>query len=257
MTTADAQIPFDPTDPHGYHAQDTHGHVIVPLRALVGVLLALLFLTALTVFASRVEVWIAQAFHVEIPQSINVLIAMAIAVVKGSLVAMIFMQLVFDTRFNALILFVCLMTMSIFLGLTALDLLTRDSIDPIKSGEIIAGGDGAVASRHERVYDEATGTWVKKKVALAGTPVYLHAETRKRPPNPAVHHTEPVILLSDANRSIPMTGLLLFKPEEPHEGAHATSEHTSPEHAQGESAPQHDAPDHEESASPPEGDGGH
>ncbi len=219
-----AKPAFDPLDPHGFHTGDTHGHVIVSLRTLLGVLVALLVLTVLTVFASRFEVFIAEAFQVEVPQSVNVLIAMSIAVIKGLLVVLFFMQLRYDSPLNAMIFAFCLLTMGIFLSFTALDLFTREAVDRIKEGEIVAGGLGNF-TREEMVFDEIHGHWVKQKITVSNTPVYLHAKTRTRPDDGAhgAHHEDEHVLASDANTSIPMKGLLLFAPQ-----SHGPGDHSEP-----------------------------
>ena len=47
---------YNPADPHGFHeGEGHHGHVIVPWQILIGVLMALFFFTALTVFQSPPE----------------------------------------------------------------------------------------------------------------------------------------------------------------------------------------------------------
>ena len=50
---------YDPSDPHGFHEEGHHGHVIVPWQILLGVLLALLAFTVLTVFQAQFEKYAA------------------------------------------------------------------------------------------------------------------------------------------------------------------------------------------------------
>jgi cytochrome c oxidase subunit 4 len=128
-------------DPHHVHDEEHgHGHVIVSTFTLLNVLAVLLVLTILTVFASRSEVWIAETFDVLIPQWVNVSIAMSIAVVKGSLVCLFFMQLKYDKRLNAAIFLFCLFAAALFLGLTSLDLGQRDTVYEWRAGEVSPGG---------------------------------------------------------------------------------------------------------------------
>ncbi len=223
---------FDPTDPHGFHANDTHGHVILSPFTLISVLVALMIFTILTVFASRFEVWAAEAFNMEIPQWVNVAIAMSIAVVKGVLVLMFFMQLKYDTPLNTIIFATCLLAFAAFLGFTALDLFTRDSIDREREGEIQAGGMLTEHTRYEEVFNEKTGEWERTKVRLGGgTSIFDRAKNRPRSPDEqrvSGHHEE-AAEFSSANRTVRMTGLHLFAPKDEHGESHAGESHDSGE----------------------------
>ncbi len=141
----DTHIPnpaFDPLDPHGATHAD-HGHHIASAGLLMGTLLALLFFTVLTVFLSRGEVWFQDTFSVVLPQWVNVLIAMSIAVVKASLVVAFFMGLRYDKPLNLFVLLFCLAATVQFLLPTTLDLYSRDWVTNEHKGEIILGGTGA------------------------------------------------------------------------------------------------------------------
>ncbi len=85
------------------------GHV-VPLRVLLGVFLALLMLTALTVAAAQIDLggW-------------NLPVALAIATLKATLVALFFMHLWYDSPFNGFVFLVGLALVALFLALTVLD----------------------------------------------------------------------------------------------------------------------------------------
>ncbi|MCC6659611.1 MAG: cytochrome C oxidase subunit IV family protein [Phycisphaerales bacterium] len=133
----------DPADPHG-DLEGHHGHVIIPVSTLLGVLVVLLFFTVLTVAASRAEVWIASTFNVNIPQSVNVGIAVSIAVIKSILVASFFMQLKYDSAVNTLVFLFCLFAFALFLFITMTDLGARSVVYPYKAGEVIRGGTGNV-----------------------------------------------------------------------------------------------------------------
>ncbi|MHC4399431.1 MAG: cytochrome C oxidase subunit IV family protein [Planctomycetota bacterium] len=82
----------------------------VPLTVLLGVFLALIALTALTVAATWVDLG-----------SFNLLAAMGIAMVKAVLVALFFMHLAYDRPFNAFIFCVGLFFLALFVSLTLLD----------------------------------------------------------------------------------------------------------------------------------------
>lgn len=130
-------------DPHGFHAGHG-GHHISSILCVASVLVALLAFTLLTVFASRAEMWISVTFDVVVPQWINVVVALGIAVIKSTLVALYFMHLRHDNPLNAVIFCSCLFVFTIFVGLVMIDLGKRDTIYSWKSGEIIKGGLGGV-----------------------------------------------------------------------------------------------------------------
>jgi cytochrome c oxidase subunit 4 len=118
-----------------------HGHVIVSLFTLRFVLAALLFCTLATSGSAWAEQFIADTFHVEIPQWVNAAVALSIAVVKTVLVVTFFMQLKYDNPMNTIIFVFTLLTVFSFLGFTSLDLGNRDSIDRFKNQYAQDGGD--------------------------------------------------------------------------------------------------------------------
>lgn len=91
------------------HAEHEMVHVM-PFRVLVTVFVALLVLTVATVAVTWVDLG-----------QFNLWLAMAIATVKASLVALYFMHLRYDNPFNGLILIVGLGFLALFLGLVLLD----------------------------------------------------------------------------------------------------------------------------------------
>jgi len=97
------------------------GHHISSAKFLWGVGIALLILTFLTVAVT----WI------QIPGPWNVIVAVAIAVVKATIVALFFMNLWWDTKFNLLLLAMSIIFFLILVGITLLDTLYRT--DPIPS----------------------------------------------------------------------------------------------------------------------------
>ena len=126
-------------DPHG---NVLHEHVILSSTMLLAVLLTLLFFTILTVAASRAEIAIADGLDIAIPQWVNVSVAMTIAVIKATLVALFFMQLKYDNKLNAVVAATCIAGLGLFLGFTMLDLGTRGAINPEEQNEIQLGGVG-------------------------------------------------------------------------------------------------------------------
>jgi cytochrome c oxidase subunit 4 len=108
-------------DDHGGHGADHHPHV-VPLSAYFGVWLALLLLTAITVGVSYVNFgpW-------------NLVVALVVATIKASLVALIFMHLLWGERFNAVVLVSSVVFLGIFIMFTRFDVFGRGLSDPIKA----------------------------------------------------------------------------------------------------------------------------
>lgn len=84
---------------------------VLPLRLLVGVLLALLALTVVTVAAVKVDLgpW-------------NLWVAMGIATVKAVLVLLFFMHLAYDRPINAVVFISALLFVLLFVGITLIDL---------------------------------------------------------------------------------------------------------------------------------------
>ncbi|MFK7988669.1 MAG: cytochrome C oxidase subunit IV family protein [Sandaracinaceae bacterium] len=133
------------------HADDGGVHVHVhPTKFYVGILGALLLLTVITVAASWVDIdgFLALGRPVEGVGAWNLTLAIAIATVKGTLVATFFMHLKDDKRFNALIFLGGLLFIGIFFAYTMNDTTTRGQtgdafngvqIDP-ETGERAPGG---------------------------------------------------------------------------------------------------------------------
>jgi cytochrome c oxidase subunit 4 len=106
------------------HGHDAHGygpHHVTSTKTFVNVLLALLFLTIITVAASRVDFGAA-----------NLLIAMLIASVKASLVIAIFMHVKWDTAINKLVFLGSFLFLSLLLIFTLTDQATRGDADPLR-----------------------------------------------------------------------------------------------------------------------------
>ena len=150
---------FDLDDPHGFHhdaeGHETHAHHASPWQLLVGVLLALLFFTALTVFVAESEVLLTTYTDFPITQLWNVIIAMSIATMKAMLVMMYFMHLRHDNPLNTWIMLFTFLTFAIFMTFTAIDIANRDIINPFKAQVAVAGGTG-VAQQH---YGSEGSSW--------------------------------------------------------------------------------------------------
>jgi cytochrome c oxidase subunit 4 len=102
--------------PHAHEtpspADEHHGGVghVVPFKILFAVFAALTCLTLITVAASYVDFG-----------EFNLIVALAIAVIKASLVVLFFMHLRWDRPFNAIVFVGCLIFVAIFLGFALID----------------------------------------------------------------------------------------------------------------------------------------
>jgi cytochrome c oxidase subunit 4 len=99
-----------PPPPHVGHAPHDHHPHVLPVSTYVAVFVTLLVLTVITVAASRVDLGNA-----------NLIIALGIATVKASCVALIFMHLLFDKKFNLVVFASSLIFLSVFIGFTMSD----------------------------------------------------------------------------------------------------------------------------------------
>ena len=101
------------------HAHDNHDANAPKIYGAV--LAVLLILTFITVAASKVQFGSGM---------INVVIALSIATIKASLVALFFMHLIHDKPFSAIILVSSFVFLGIFLGFCYGDYATRDDLKP-------------------------------------------------------------------------------------------------------------------------------
>jgi cytochrome c oxidase subunit IV len=83
---------------------------VVSVRTLLGVFAALMFLTVLTYAVTYVDLG-----------ALNIWVAMGIAVVKGTLVVLVFMHLFWDKKFYAVVLVSALICVMIFIGIALID----------------------------------------------------------------------------------------------------------------------------------------
>lgn len=102
------------------------GHHVTPLRIYLGVGIALVILTAITVGVAQINLggW-------------NAIVAVFIASIKATLVAFIFMHLWYDRKIFLIIFSVSIMFLTIFIALTMFDILSRGHIDEASARPII------------------------------------------------------------------------------------------------------------------------
>jgi cytochrome c oxidase subunit 4 len=102
------------------HDDGHHVHV-TPLKHYFGVFGILLVLTVVTVWIAKFDFGAANTF-----------IAMFVATVKASLVAAVFMHLLYDERLNSLAFVFGLLFVALFFIFTLTDVMTRGNIDPLR-----------------------------------------------------------------------------------------------------------------------------
>lgn len=108
------------------HTSDSLSHHhITPLRIYLAVGISLIILTGITVAISFIHFG-----------AFNLVVAMLIASVKASLVAMFFMHLYYDNKLYAAIFSISLIFVSVFIILTMFDTLQRGKIDEIREKPI-------------------------------------------------------------------------------------------------------------------------
>lgn len=107
--------------------QETHKHEnhILPLSLYLGIGSILLILTGVTVYAASIDFG-----------SYNLFIAMFIAAIKATLVAMYFMHLKYDNKLYLIFFVSALFFLAAFIIITMFDTLRRGDIYEIKAGPI-------------------------------------------------------------------------------------------------------------------------
>jgi cytochrome c oxidase subunit 4 len=99
--------------PQSHHDEhDDHGLAhVASVKVLLGTGTALLFLTIVTVAATKVD----------FGPSINLAIAMLIAVIKATLVVLFFMHLKYDKLFHSVVFISAILAAALFVGFTLMD----------------------------------------------------------------------------------------------------------------------------------------
>ena len=100
------------SDHHDGH--DTGGHA-VPHKMLIATCIALLLLTAITVWSSKIDF-----NELQMPE-MNIIIAIGIATFKVSLVGLIFMHLRWDRSFTAFIFVSSILLVGLFISFAMMD----------------------------------------------------------------------------------------------------------------------------------------
>jgi cytochrome c oxidase subunit 4 len=105
-------------DHHGSADGEHHPHVL-PMSMYLGTWGTLLVLTVVTVGAS----------YVNLGHTGNLIVALLIATIKASVVALIFMHLKWDHKFHSIIFFSSLIFLACFIGITMSDTQFRGELE--------------------------------------------------------------------------------------------------------------------------------
>ena len=115
MSSAAADHPTGHADDDhdDHHGDDDHHEIshVLPIKVLLATGGSLLALTVITVLATKVD----------FGANINLGIAMAIAVIKATLVVLFFMHLRYDRLFHSVIFAGAILAASLFVGFTLMD----------------------------------------------------------------------------------------------------------------------------------------
>jgi cytochrome c oxidase subunit IV len=95
-------------------ASEEHRQHLIPIGVYVGIWATLMFLTALTVFVSFIELhdW-------------NIVLALVIATIKGTLVVLFFMHLFYSSKLTKVTVIAAIFFLFLLLALSMTDYLTR------------------------------------------------------------------------------------------------------------------------------------
>src|SRR5690349_19937923 len=112
------------------HQTPSHHHII-PLKLYLAIGATLLILTLVTVASAQIDFG-----HLLGVEHVNIVLAMVIATIKASLVALFFMHLFWDNKIYMTVFIVSLVALGIFVTLTMSDTLRRADIYEIEGGTI-------------------------------------------------------------------------------------------------------------------------
>lgn len=98
---------------------------VIPIRTYLAVAMALFILTVITVSVSFIHLggW-------------NAVVAFGVATIKGLLVALFFMHLLYDKKIYMIIFVTALLFLGLFIALTMFDIVLRGQVNPDTSSPI-------------------------------------------------------------------------------------------------------------------------
>jgi cytochrome c oxidase subunit 4 len=137
---------------HGHGGKDHVPHVL-PFTTYVATFVALLVLTAITVAVSYVNFGAA-----------NIVIALLVATIKASIVALLFMHLFYDHKFHSIIIVIGLLFLGVFIAFTMFDTEYRGhNNDPLKADRPLDIKQPWAGTRSDELIKERWGKGEKKE----------------------------------------------------------------------------------------------
>ncbi|MCZ7587027.1 MAG: cytochrome C oxidase subunit IV family protein [Deltaproteobacteria bacterium] len=124
---------------------EAHGHHVLPLKVYFGVYGALLVLTVVTVMVSYMDLG-----------SSAIVVALVVAIVKAAFVALYFMHLRYDDRFNGLVFLSSVLFLMLFFAFTFIDLTSRGYLIP-EEGNFTLRNEQKAAQASEAPAEPAAG----------------------------------------------------------------------------------------------------
>ena len=163
---------------HDAHASKHH---ISPVSQYWGIWIGLMILTVITVLAYWIPVW----YDLKLG-SANIIIAMAIATTKASLVCLYFMHLKFDKKFHMIAFLSSLIFLGLFLTFTMLDINTRDDSQPF--AKPLYSGKPIVNTEHGGGHSEEKKEGAAGEVKKEEGAVKHETESKAEPKKEEVKH---------------------------------------------------------------------
>jgi cytochrome c oxidase subunit 4 len=108
---------------HGHGAGGDHVPHVLPMKVYLATWGTLLVLTVVTVTAS----------YLDLGHTGNLIVALAIATIKASVVGLIFMHLFWDHKFHSIIFLFSVLFLAIFIGFTMFDTQFRGEAETIEN----------------------------------------------------------------------------------------------------------------------------
>lgn len=125
------------------HTKASHHHII-PLKIYLAIGATLLFLTLVTVGSAKID--FAHLLHIP---HFNIVLAMIIATIKATLVALFFMHLFYDNKIYLTVFLISILALAIFVTLTIFD--TERRADPFEI-------EGGTIEKRAKMYDNMPKT---------------------------------------------------------------------------------------------------
>lgn len=133
----------------GAHGHGEHHHV-TPFMPMFLTLTVLIVLTIVTVYTAK---------FIHLPGAGNLILALVIACIKGTLVGAFFMHLLYDKAVNTLVVIASMFGVLLFIVLTMTDIGTRKLHEPLEAREIVKGGGAQWIEKNGKQVVDVKGSY--------------------------------------------------------------------------------------------------